>query len=70
MSKRTAYVSIDRRRLFPHEASAVLPLQARLFNRMCDGRLSSSDLEQAVAIGVFSRQDDPDAVNALVAQGW
>jgi hypothetical protein len=64
------YVRIDRRRLFPKEADAGLPLQAKLFARMSMGPVSSDDLRSLIAAGAIPALDDPDAVNETYAQGW
>ncbi len=61
---------IDRRRLFPREAAASLPIQARVFNRTNGFRLSDETLKNMVAHGALPEKDDPDAVNSVYAQGW
>lgn len=66
----TAYVALDSRRLFPREAAASLPLQARLLARMSCGRLSDEDLKDFIAQGALPAKDDPDAINAVFSQGW
>jgi hypothetical protein len=63
-------VVIDRRRFLPQEPAASLPLQAKLFARIHGGRLDAKTLQELVDIGAISRQDNPDEVNALFAQGW
>lgn len=61
---------IDRRRLFPREAAASLPLQVRAYNRMQGFRLSDESLRNMVNVGALPKKDDPDAVNSVYAQGW
>ena len=63
-------MAVDRRRLFPKEAAETLPLQARVYCRMQDGRLDDKALRFLITAGVIPAQDDPDAVNAVYAQGW
>lgn len=65
------YVRIRRGALFSRECSAPdLPLQARMLNRCNMMRLSESSLRDMITSGALPAQDDPDAVNALYAQGW
>ncbi len=63
-------VVIDRSRLLPQEPGASLPLQVRLYARIHGGRLDAKTLKDLVELGAVSRQDNPDEVNALFAQGW
>jgi hypothetical protein len=67
---RPAFVAVDRRRLLPREAADDLPIQARVYARTAIGHLTNEDLRQLVAVGMFSTEDDPDAVNSIYAQGW
>ena len=61
---------VDRRRLFPHEAAASLPIQARVKARTNSGRLTDDDLRLYISLGAMPEKDDPDAVNSVYAQGW
>lgn len=61
---------VDRRRLFPREAAASLPIQARTFQRTNGFRLSDESLRNMITVGALPAKDDPDAVNSVYAQGW
>lgn len=41
-----------------------------MLNRCNMMRLSESSLRDMITSGALPAQDDPDAVNALYAQGW
>ena len=69
-NRRRSRPPIRREDLLPRDTDDDLPLQAKMLARISIGRMTPDDLRFYIAAGAMPAKDDPDAVNAIFAQGW